>query len=447
MTRTYTATDACGNVTAGTQVITVQDTTAPMFTFVPANVTIECSDTVPADMATAMDNCSEVTVTSADEVDATDCDSEYTIVRTFTATDVCGNASTAVQVITVEDTTAPELSDLPADIVLDCEDEVPAAPILIAFDACDGDVEVTFEETLSGDVAPEGAESHCNAIDPINQIDPQWSLVLFNMPEGTQYYTTIDANWTTFPDNGDGKTAVLTGTVVSADNPNAGFEIYAEFENGVDWATWDALGINDYKDDWGVGDPFYMDWTYYIMSSSVSTLTGWGDLAGSLFDLEHAPDNEYYAFQEGMGASNTDQNGVASYGIGGWFTYDGQYVNAEAGVDEARNGNGDFGFTLECCPDYTITWTWTATDCAGNVTTHTATVTFEDLDGVDDGNLSVGCVGDFNFDGTRSTVDMLMLLGEWGCVGPNCECEITGDEEVTTPDMLYLLGVFNTDCE
>ncbi|MGB0137464.1 MAG: hypothetical protein ACPF83_09535 [Flavobacteriales bacterium] len=36
---------------------------------------------------------------------------------------------------------------------------------------------------------------------------------------------------------------------------------------------------------------------------------------------------------------------------------------------------------------------------------------------------------------------------EGGSIPNNGECEITGDEEVTTPDMLYLLGVFNTDCE
>ena len=36
-----------------TQTITVQDTTAPEFTFVPADYTVECSDEMPMDDATA----------------------------------------------------------------------------------------------------------------------------------------------------------------------------------------------------------------------------------------------------------------------------------------------------------------------------------------------------------------------------------------------------------
>ena len=45
-----------------TQTITVQDTIAPEFTFVPADYTVECSDEMPMDDATASDNCGEVTI-------------------------------------------------------------------------------------------------------------------------------------------------------------------------------------------------------------------------------------------------------------------------------------------------------------------------------------------------------------------------------------------------
>ena len=34
-----------------------QDTTAPEFTFVPADYNVECSDEMPMDDATASDNC------------------------------------------------------------------------------------------------------------------------------------------------------------------------------------------------------------------------------------------------------------------------------------------------------------------------------------------------------------------------------------------------------
>ena len=46
----------------GYPTIAVEDTTAPEFTFVPADYTVECSDEMPMDDATASDNCGEVTI-------------------------------------------------------------------------------------------------------------------------------------------------------------------------------------------------------------------------------------------------------------------------------------------------------------------------------------------------------------------------------------------------
>ena len=55
----------------GTQTITVlQTTTAPEFTFVPADYTVECSDEMPMDDATASDNCGEVTIEVSSETTA-----------------------------------------------------------------------------------------------------------------------------------------------------------------------------------------------------------------------------------------------------------------------------------------------------------------------------------------------------------------------------------------
>jgi len=63
-----------------------------------------------------------------------------------TATDNCGNATTASQVINVEDTTNPTLAGIPADVEADCNTipAVPADGVVTADDNCDTDVEITF---------------------------------------------------------------------------------------------------------------------------------------------------------------------------------------------------------------------------------------------------------------------------------------------------------------
>ena len=72
VTRTFTATDDAGNSSSATQTITVEDTTAPEFTSVPSDYTVECSDEMPMDDATASDNCSEVSITVESETIAGD---------------------------------------------------------------------------------------------------------------------------------------------------------------------------------------------------------------------------------------------------------------------------------------------------------------------------------------------------------------------------------------
>ena len=63
VTRTFTATGRrWQQQQSATQTITVEDTTAPEFTSVPVDYTVECSDEMPMDDATASDNCSDVSI-------------------------------------------------------------------------------------------------------------------------------------------------------------------------------------------------------------------------------------------------------------------------------------------------------------------------------------------------------------------------------------------------
>ena len=150
--RTFTATDDAGNSSSATQTITVQDTTAPEFTFVPADTTVECSDEMPMDDATASDNCGEVTIEVSSETTAGDAAGNYVIVRTFTATDDAGNSSSAMQTITVQDTTAPEFTFVPDDTTVECSDEMPMDDATAADNCGEVTIEVS-SETTAGDAA------------------------------------------------------------------------------------------------------------------------------------------------------------------------------------------------------------------------------------------------------------------------------------------------------
>ena len=125
LTRTFTATDAQGNIAQAVQLISIVDATAPTFTFVPADYTAECSDDLTLLDATAQDNCSNVVISVSSVTTPGDAAGNYTVTRTFTASDDAGNSSSATQTISVVDTTAPEFTLVPANYTVECTDDMP----------------------------------------------------------------------------------------------------------------------------------------------------------------------------------------------------------------------------------------------------------------------------------------------------------------------------------
>ena len=123
--RTWTATDACNNANTQVQIITRIDTVAPVITFCPPDITVDCTgslDTTATGTPLATDDCDDVTITFTDQNMAGTCSSDNPVMRLFTATDDCGNASTCLQNITIQDTESPMLvpASCPADITIDC---------------------------------------------------------------------------------------------------------------------------------------------------------------------------------------------------------------------------------------------------------------------------------------------------------------------------------------
>ncbi|MFN0016278.1 MAG: PKD domain-containing protein, partial [Saprospiraceae bacterium] len=150
--RTWRATDVCGNSTAATQTITVRDNSAPVFTSVPGNVTIQCHQSPPATgNPVATDNCGgPVSITYLGQVRTNgNCLYNYALTRTWRATDLCGNSTITAQAITVQDTQAPTFTNPPANVTVVCAPDCVPLPVTPnAIDNC-GTPTVTLQETQS----------------------------------------------------------------------------------------------------------------------------------------------------------------------------------------------------------------------------------------------------------------------------------------------------------
>lgn len=149
LTRTYRASDLCGNSSLCLQVFTVNDISLPIITC-PANINLSCSDPIPAPnilLVSATDNCGGNPVISfiSDVNVNMICPGVYTILRTYRATDLCGNFSNCVQSIFITNNVAP-LINCPANLFLSCANQVPLPDVnsVTATGSCGGSVIISF---------------------------------------------------------------------------------------------------------------------------------------------------------------------------------------------------------------------------------------------------------------------------------------------------------------
>ena len=124
---------------------------SPIFiTNLPQDISVSCDAIPDADILEASDNCSGNAIVEVNDEIITDesaCAGEYIILRTWTATDNCGNTIDHIQTISVFDNTPPELiTPLDSVINVSCS-EVPEIPELEFADNCSGIFNVAFSET------------------------------------------------------------------------------------------------------------------------------------------------------------------------------------------------------------------------------------------------------------------------------------------------------------
>ena len=154
VTRTFLATDACGNTSLSTQLIHVVDTVAPVLVLGLDSLTLECGAPLPMNLPTYADAC-DIMVNTVELMPDTllgACPGEYTVTRQFDATDACGNASSTSQVVSFLDTAAPEFDNVPGPVAIECDQDLPS-DLPTAFDDCSGPVmvELLSVDSIQGD--------------------------------------------------------------------------------------------------------------------------------------------------------------------------------------------------------------------------------------------------------------------------------------------------------
>ncbi|SEQ54652.1 HYR domain-containing protein [Neolewinella agarilytica] len=200
LTRVYTVKDACGNATQVSHQFIIQDLEVPSATGSLLPITLEgCDASTAPDAVTTiadlealagdldvMDNCTDdadLVVTFVDTEESGTCPAKIIIIRTYTITDRCDNSFTVVQVITIEDTTAPEVvGTLSATDVEGCDDSAaPAAATSVAeLEEMAGGVLISDACTVDGDLA-------------VSHSDASLAGVCPNVLVITRTYTVMDA--------------------------------------------------------------------------------------------------------------------------------------------------------------------------------------------------------------------------------------------------------------
>lgn len=120
-----------------------EDTEAPVLSEKPTDITVICEDLIPDDpMVTATDNCfPTLEVTIDEQVDYTLCDGG-TLVRSWVATDSCGNTDDHSQTITIDGIPIATFDSSPANETVACIDEPSSFADLVLSNGASGSCEI-----------------------------------------------------------------------------------------------------------------------------------------------------------------------------------------------------------------------------------------------------------------------------------------------------------------
>lgn len=340
ITRTYTVSDNCNNSETVTQTITVEDNTAPVFTYIPEDADVNCT-AYPDGFGTpeVSDNCSDVTLTHTDTENPYTCDADFDIIRTWTATDECGNTTTASQTITIwPDNEPPVFTYFPSDYTVTCGEDVIFGEPTVE-DQCS-----TF--TLTSEITATGAcldgyttTQTWTAIDACGNASSQTqTITVLPEPVPPVISVTPPTNFTLSCDE---------------ETPAAGITATTTCPDGiVNIATEETVETGDCPGNRTITRTYTITDNCGNSETAVQTIT-YMDTTPPVFS--------YVPGHQDLGC-NAYPDGFGEPGLG--------------------DACGDYTLTYEdilnpyvCDADFDITRVWTATDECGNVATASQTIT------------------------------------------------------------------------
>ena len=229
------------------------DTTDPVLSGCPGNLTVDCNDPIPAPAnVTASDNCDGVIVPVYSAVTNNGNCGAQTITRTWTATDACGNSATCSQTITVLGSGYSWASLPPQHIPIQCAEEATDLGSLELLGGCGGGtIEVvavtnqaqngcTTTFTVIWDAAPLGLScpptplAYTTSFQAVDTTDPVLSGCPGNLTVDCNDPIPAPAN-VTASDNCDGVIVPVYSAVTN--NGNCGARTIART-----WTATDACG-------------------------------------------------------------------------------------------------------------------------------------------------------------------------------------------------------------
>lgn len=150
--KSFTATDSCGQNATYEQMVSFTDHEAPVVFNAPVSFFIEACgadmDCIPPPVQLYTgDDCTHVKPVYTEYSFAGNCTHNVTIKRIWTDTDLIGNTTITVQLLSVIDTTPPALTPLPQNMTVMYTD-IPYAEVVTAYDGAAGNSSAVYTQTF-----------------------------------------------------------------------------------------------------------------------------------------------------------------------------------------------------------------------------------------------------------------------------------------------------------